>query len=56
MSSRAAKHKRKALKDGPEIGKPIHTPPVNHEMGTKYGPSTMLIRRHIPLEKNETDV
>lgn len=47
MSSRARTQQRKALRDGPEIGRPIHTPPVQHEMGTKYGPATMLIRNKV---------
>lgn len=53
MSSRARKQQRKAIKDGPEIGRPIHTPPYSKEMGTKYGLATMLIRNKEAARKGD---
>jgi len=44
MSSRARTQARKASKDGPEIGKPIHLPPNGAE---RFGVARMLIRREV---------
>lgn len=46
MSSRAAKSKHRA-KNGPEIGQPLHTPPVERE---RFGVARMLVRQPAPAK------